>query len=130
MRAATEDEIAEIGVTTMGERLAGEIRAFAAEWVPAVSGAGRAQRVRLSFVAHSIGGLVSRAALPLLLAQKELAGQTKRLDFVPHTFVSFSSPHLGYAAGASTIVSTGLWLLKQKYRAVRDICDATFLAGL
>lgn len=41
---------------------------------------------KLSFVGHSLGGLIIRASLPYLSKYKHTM----------YTYMSFSSPHLGY----------------------------------
>ena len=89
--ASTEGDIME-----MGEKLASEVSEFVENWC---SGG---KLAKLSFVAHSLGGLIVRAALPHLQ------------DFYPslHTFLSLSSPHLGYMYTASHLLDAGLWLLK------------------
>ena len=84
----------------MGERLAREVKAYIAEWLPGNS------LVRLSFVGYSLGGLVVRAALPHLV---EFANAM-------HTFLSFSAPHLGHMSDAS-LVGAGLWVLERVKRA-------------
>ena len=58
----------------------------------------QAELKRLSFIGHSLGGLVVRAALPHLLQYKDLM----------HTFISMNTPHLGCTNGYSTLVKTGL----------------------
>ncbi len=56
---------------------------------------------RICMVGHSMGGLIIRAALPRLEKYKQ--------HF--HSFITLSSPHLGYAYSASKLVDAGLWLL-------------------
>merc|ERR1712129_90294 len=58
---------------------------------------------RLSFVAHSAGGLIVRSALPLL---SEYRHKT-------YTFITFSTPHLGYVYPASSLFNAGLWIAKK-----------------
>lgn len=55
----------------------------------------------ISFVGHSLGGLIIRAALPYLS------------QFKNHfrTYMTFSSPHLGVSAGDSKLVETGFSIL-------------------
>lgn len=62
----------------------------------------------VSFVCHSIGGLIARAAVPLLPTE---------IRHKLHTYISFSSPHLGYGStDVSGLVSTALWVLKKLKR--------------
>ena len=64
----------------------------------------RCTLARLSFVGHSLGGLVVRAALPHLLAR----GYHKYF----HTFLTLSTMHLGLRQSANPLVSAGVWLLR------------------
>ena len=56
---------------------------------------------RLSFIGHSLGGLIIRAALPLLEEFSEKM----------HLFMTFSSPHLGIIEGCSKLIRAGMWIL-------------------
>ena len=69
---------------------------FVNEWCPGNTLA------RISFIGHSLGGLIIRASLPYL----------EQFKLKVHTFITFSSPHLGYMYNSSTIITTGmkLWL--------------------
>jgi len=58
---------------------------------------------QMSFVCHSLGGLIGRACLKYLQLHKEKFNQ----------FVSFCSPHLGYLYHSSTLISTSLWILNK-----------------
>ena len=53
---------------------------------------------RISFIGHSLGGVIIRAALPYLEKYKDLM----------YTFMTFSSPHLGYFYHENFIFKTGL----------------------
>ena len=53
---------------------------------------------RLSFIGHSLGGLVVRAALPLL----------QPFQRCMHAYISIATPHLGCSNNSSTLVKTGL----------------------
>merc|ERR1712186_225713 len=80
--SANEDDT-EGDVEHMGAHLAAEVRNFLTDWCP---GPPDTSLGRLSFVTHSVGGLIVRSALPHLS------------DFNTHmfTYISFSTPHLGY----------------------------------
>eukprot|EP00914_Ancora_sagittata_P031367 GHVO01063428.1.p1 GENE.GHVO01063428.1~~GHVO01063428.1.p1 ORF type:complete len:298 (+),score=57.79 GHVO01063428.1:83-976(+) len=88
----TEGDIGE-----MGKRLANEVKKHLGQWYPGEALGG------LSFVAHSMGGLIVRAALPFLI------------EFSPkfHLYMSLSSPHLGYMQNSSRVVEMGIWVLKK-----------------
>ncbi|CAK76569.1 unnamed protein product (macronuclear) [Paramecium tetraurelia] len=58
---------------------------------------------RLSFIGHSLGGLIIRAALPELSEFKQFM----------HTYVSLGSPHCGYASSESVLVDTGLMMIQK-----------------
>lgn len=89
---STEGDIGEMGV-----RLAQEVMNFIGEWCPNKS------LGRLSFIGHSMGGLIIRSALPYL----------EQYSSRMHLFMSFSSPHLGYMYNSSRIIDAGMWFLKK-----------------
>lgn len=70
---------------------------------------------RISFIAHSLGSLVVRAAIE----SPEFLPWVNKLN----TFVSLSSPHLGVYCGNGTLMSSGIWLWK-KTRAYASISFA------
>jgi pimeloyl-ACP methyl ester carboxylesterase len=69
----------------MGENLAEEVKQFMKEFEIG-------EDAVLHMVGHSLGGIIIRAALPLL--------GKYRLG----TYVSFSSPHLGYLYGTKPYI--------------------------
>lgn len=85
-------------IQEMGRNLAEEVRGFVKKHCSAFSQLGK-----LSFVGHSLGGVIIRAALPHL----------EEFKHKMHTFVSFSSPHLGYLFSGSSLVNAGMWFLKK-----------------
>merc|ERR1719375_1521772 len=90
-----EDTEGDIG--EMGSRLAHEVVAYVCDWCPG------AALGRLSFIAHSIGGLIVRAALPLL---HEYSSKM-------YTLLTFSTAHLGYNHTNISLFKTGFWVLKK-----------------
>ena len=58
---------------------------------------------RLSFIGHSLGGLIIRAALP----------QLKEYEKNMHTYISLATPHCGYASSESVLVDTGLMMIQK-----------------
>lgn len=88
----TEEDIEEMGV-----RLASEVTDFAQEWCPGST------LGMISFIGHSLGGVIIRAALPHL----------ERFKDKMETFVTLSSPHLGYMYASNTIMNAGMWVLKR-----------------
>ena len=69
---------------------------------------------RISFIGHSMGGIVIRSALSYI----------RNLGQYLYLYMSFSSPHLGYLYEPSTLVQAGLWLLNtwQKSDSLEQIC--------
>jgi hypothetical protein len=57
---------------------------------------------KISFIGHSIGGLIIRACLPHL---KEFSNRL-------WMYISLSSPHLGYIYSTSKLIDAGIWILK------------------
>lgn len=94
----TEGDISE-----MGRRLADEVLTFIDEWCPGNT------LSKLSFIGHSLGGIIVRTAL------KHLDRVSNKL----HSFISLSSPHLGYMHSVNKLIDAGIWVLK-KWR--KSIC--------
>eukprot|EP00826_Nyctotherus_ovalis_P016088 TRINITY_DN14634_c0_g1_i6.p1 TRINITY_DN14634_c0_g1~~TRINITY_DN14634_c0_g1_i6.p1 ORF type:complete len:155 (+),score=33.44 TRINITY_DN14634_c0_g1_i6:532-996(+) len=81
----------------MGVLLAEEITDYIHEWeLGKTMGA-------LSFIGHSLGGVIIRAALPHL----------KSFNQRMKTFITFSTPHLGYMYISNTIINAGMWVLRR-----------------
>jgi hypothetical protein len=94
----TEGDIRE-----MGQRLAAEISEFIEENCSNSIG-------KLSFFCHSLGGIIVRAALH----EKAMAKYLSKC----YTYVSLASPHCGFLFNQSSLVSTGMWVLKKWYKSV------------
>lgn len=88
----TEGDINEMGI-----RLAQEVVNYICDWCPGTA------LGRLSFITHSLGGLIARAALPML---REYSSKM-------YTFLSFSTPHLGILSDKISLWNTGFWVLKK-----------------
>jgi hypothetical protein len=78
-------------------------RALAAE-IENILGRKQRANVRLSFMGHSMGGLVVRAMVPFLDGRRKAQ---------LHMYCSLSSPHLGFDYGSSTLLEAGLWYLNK-----------------
>jgi triacylglycerol esterase/lipase EstA (alpha/beta hydrolase family) len=89
---ANEDN-SEIDIAVMGLKLAHEVIDYVNMYVQG----GFDSVTRISFVGHSMGGLIIRAALPHLAKYRDKMG----------TYMSFSSPHLGVNKGDSKLVEIG-----------------------
>ncbi len=104
----------------MGLRLSQEVASFVNENLP-LSSLGR-----LSFIGHSMGGLIIRAALPHL----------SKYQNKMYTYLSLGSPHLGYQYSDSKLIEAGIWLLKKwrKSKSLAQLSDnsdkSTFLVRL
>ncbi|KAL0053468.1 hypothetical protein WJX82_006088 [Trebouxia sp. C0006] len=112
MSKCNQDRTAD-GLQTMGHRLAAEVAQYLQDFEN-----GKQRRLdKLSFVGHSIGNLIIRAALtePVLKA------------YLPSLwlFLSLSGPHLGYLCSANKLFCSGMWLFK-KFTAGRTLHELTF----
>uniref|UniRef100_A0A7N0TVR9 DUF676 domain-containing protein n=1 Tax=Kalanchoe fedtschenkoi TaxID=63787 RepID=A0A7N0TVR9_KALFE len=102
----------------MGFRLAQEVIAFVKLKMDSFSKKfGVIGNIKLSFVGHSIGNLIIRAALSEGIMEPYL----RHL----YTYVSVSGPHLGYMYSSNSIFNSGLWLLK-KFKNTQCIHQLTF----
>lgn len=81
----------------MGEKLALEVKKWIKEWCP------KDNFSKLSFIGHSLGGIIIRAALPHLIKYKDKM----------FTYLSLGSPHLSYTLSSSKVVDTGLWFIRK-----------------
>ena len=102
LSSVVNEENTEGDILEMGRRLSKEVKGFVEEWCP------EGKMAKLSFIAHSLGGLIVRAALPHL---QEYSSKM-------YSFISLSSPHLGYMYTASRLVDAGMWLLKAWSKAL------------
>jgi hypothetical protein len=58
---------------------------------------------KLTFIGHSLGGIIVREAL------KHLGSFRAKM----HAYISLGSPHLGYMYNSSSLVDAGMWLIKK-----------------
>ena len=65
-------------------------------------------RLRISFIGHSQGGLIIRAALPGLVDYKACM----------HSIVTLSSPHVGIVYAGNSLLKFGKWVLKKLQKSV------------
>jgi predicted alpha/beta-fold hydrolase len=96
LSTCNEDKTEE-DIYAMGERLAKEVKKFVIEFCPG------ANLGKLSFVGFSLGGLIARAAFPHL----------EHLATKFYTFISLSSPHLGYMYNSNKLFETGMWFIRK-----------------
>jgi Putative serine esterase (DUF676) len=85
----------------MGANLAIEVKKYVKDWC--YSKDGRTLYLnKLTFIGHSLGGLIIRSALPKLEEFKDYF----------YGYMSMGSPHLGYMYNSNSLVSAGMWVLK------------------
>lgn len=110
-------------IRKMGRKLAKEVTLYVREHYMNNS------LEKISFIGYSLGGVVIRAALPLLEDLYE------KLGF----FITLSSPHLGTLLSCSYLVDAGIWVLSKFKKTVsliqlsmKDDTDIlnTFMYGL
>nr|XP_043620933.1 uncharacterized protein LOC122592706 [Erigeron canadensis] len=90
------------GVDRMGERLAEEVVAVTKRW-PEVS--------KISFVAHSLGGLVARYAIGKLYENS--SSEAKIAGLQPVNFITVATPHLGSRGPGQLPLLCGLSFLER-----------------
>jgi hypothetical protein len=95
--SAANQEDTGADIIQMGKKLAAEVKSYIKEWNNGLI------FKKISFIGHSIGGVIIRAALPNLEEFKD------KFWF----YLSLSSPHLGYVFSDSTLIKTGMWVLKR-----------------
>lgn len=90
----------------MGRRLALELSAYFTDSFSGPPSDAQHHLGRLSFLCHSLGGLIVRSALN----EPPLAPYLPKL----FTYVSLATPHCGYVFGSENILlNTGIWFLKK-----------------
>jgi len=87
----------------MGKRLAEEILTYCRSTLPSFLFPSRGATTRISFIGHSMGGLIIRRAL------EEPSMESLRSKF--HVYISLATPHLGTSYAQSQLVATGMWAI-------------------
>lgn len=100
MSRANED-LTDGSISDMGLNLAQEVKQYVTDWI-------KNNPFRISFLGHSLGGVIVRAALPHLSEYKVNM----------NTYISLSSPHLGYGYNNSMLIDAGLWFLKRMRKSI------------
>jgi triacylglycerol esterase/lipase EstA (alpha/beta hydrolase family) len=94
--SSTNEDNTEGDIFEMGVRLSQEVNAYIQQYCPGST------LGRISFIAHSLGGLIVRASLPYLEEHQDKM----------YNFFTLSTPHLGYMFNQSKIIDAGMWFLK------------------
>ncbi|EGR29800.1 serine esterase, putative [Ichthyophthirius multifiliis] len=95
LSSKSNEEFTDGNIADMGKRLANEVILFVNEnTLNDTLG-------KLSFIGHSLGGIIIRAALPFLSQYSDKM----------HLYMSLSSPHLGYMYNSSKLIDAGIWFL-------------------
>ena len=94
---STIEEVEDQGIFELGKTVADEIR-YEIEKALALG-----ELNTISFIGHSMGGLVLRAALEYLEEFKEYF----------NIFMTLATPHLGYMHSKSRLVSIGMWAISR-----------------
>jgi len=97
LSSSSNEDQTEGDILEMGERLANEIKQYIQSFCPVSCLA------RISFIGHSLGGLIIRASLPHLEEFKDKL----------YSYMSLSSPHLGYMYNSNKLFDAGMWFLKK-----------------
>lgn len=106
--ASNEEHTANKSFARLGQNLVTEVLAF-------LQAEGLGDRLgRLSFICHSFGGIICRAAL----AHESFAPLLPRL----HTLITLSGPHLGMLYGTNSLVELGIWGLR-KFRKAQCLTE-------
>ena len=88
-------------IEILGKRLAQEVKDFMTEERDTDQDV--TTITRITFIGHSLGGVIIRAALPRLEQFKHLF----------YSYCSLSSPHLGYSFHKSALITTGMWMIQK-----------------
>lgn len=84
------EEMTDGNIADMGRNLSQEVKQYINDYL-------KTTQFKLTFIGHSLGGVIIRAALPHLIEYKVNM----------YTFVSLSSPHLGYGYNNSLLIDAG-----------------------
>lgn len=116
-RSEINEENTSASIETLGLKFAGEVRNFMDNYI-------NHSKMEISFIGHSLGGLIARAAFPHLADYKS--------SF--KTYVGISTPHLG-SLSSKFLVNTGMKFLSQmkSNQSIRQMAlddEEQYLLGL
>lgn len=102
--ARSNQDLTYDSIDDMGKRLAEEILTYCKSTLPKLLYPTRDSPTgRISFIGHSMGGLIIRRAL------EEPCMEGLRPMF--HVYISLATPHLGTSYAQSQLVATGMWAI-------------------
>ena len=108
LSATNEDHTATCSFERLGDNLAREVIAFMrTEGIMATTH-------RVSFICHSFGAVICRAALRTPMLEPILPKL--------HTYLSFSGPHLGMMYASNPLVELGIWGIR-KFRGAQCLTE-------
>lgn len=99
LTSRTNEGRTEGSIDQMGERLAAEVLEFLSH-ITNLS--------KISFIGHSLGGIIIRAALPYLSEYKN------KLNLL----MTLNSPHLGCSNGGSKLIDAGIWVITKLKKSI------------
>lgn len=102
--SSCNENITESSIKDLGSNLALEVKNYITDNLLAQIG-------NISFIGHSLGGLIIRAAIPLLLDYSSKF----------HLLMTLSTPHLGVQEG-SKLVRAGIWIMNY-VRKIDSLCE-------
>ena len=106
--STVNEGLTEGDIEAMGRRLADEVDAQVGDAGGSVGGGGGDHDVtRISFIGHSLGGLIIRAALTAPSMSAHLAKL--------HTLVTLASPFCGYLFNQSRLLTSGLYVMQRMF---------------
>ncbi|KAL4450271.1 hypothetical protein ABPG74_008977 [Tetrahymena malaccensis] len=84
----------------LGKNLALEIRSYIGKrYIQCLT--------KMTFIGHSMGGVIARAALPYL----------KDYSSIMYSYISICSPHLGCYANSNKLIDAGLWIMQKIHKS-------------
>lgn len=91
LNSQKNENLSDCSIETQGYNLATEILNYVNHHSLSLS------RLKISFIAHSLGGLIARAALPYL----------NSISYCFDCFITLSTPHLGIGSSENCLVNFG-----------------------
>ena len=123
LMAQSNEKDTDSRIEHLGQRLANEVQDFIFTNLCGARRPSNGKKMflqKLSFIGHSLGGIIVREAL------KSLGAFRNKM----HAYISLGSPHLGYMYNSSSLVDAGMWLIKKwkssdslKQLSMSDVAD-------